>query len=177
VVPAVQHTAGGRVAAYASYEHQRWFAAAGGADPASARLWPLSVDGLVLLASVGLLRTGPHTSRRNRCTLWLAFGLGIAVSLAANIAASPALGWQPILVAGWPPIALLLAVELLAHRSSPDPHPDRPQRQPPNTPSVPAPGRGQRTEHRLWWRVRPSSGCGRTTGANAQPDERRPAPN
>jgi len=26
------------VAAYSSYEHQRWFAAAGGADPASARL-------------------------------------------------------------------------------------------------------------------------------------------
>jgi hypothetical protein len=77
------------------------------------------VDWLVLLASVGLLRTGPHTSRRNCCTLWLAFGLGIAVSLAANIAAAPALGWQPILVAGWPPFALLLAVELLADRPRP----------------------------------------------------------
>jgi hypothetical protein len=37
------------------------------------------------------------------------------VSLAANIAAAPSLGWQPVLVAGWPPVALLLAVELLAH--------------------------------------------------------------
>jgi hypothetical protein len=44
----------------------------------------------------------------------LAFGLGIAVSLAANVAAAPRLAWQPVLVAGWPPVALLLAVELLA---------------------------------------------------------------
>lgn len=28
-------------------------------------------------------------------------------------------GWQPVLVAGWPPVALLLAVELLAHRPRP----------------------------------------------------------
>jgi Protein of unknown function (DUF2637) len=115
------------VAAYSSYEHQRHFAAIGGTDPAAARLWPLSVDGLVLLASVGLLRTGRHTSRRSRCTLWLAFGLGIAVSLAANVAAAPALGWQPILVAGWPPIALLLAVELLAHCPGPGSDQNSPQ--------------------------------------------------
>jgi hypothetical protein len=42
--------------------------------------------------------------------------LGVVVSLAANIASAPSLGWQPVLVAGWPPVALLLAVELLAHR-------------------------------------------------------------
>jgi hypothetical protein len=47
--------------------------------------------------------------------VWLSFWLGIAVSLAANIAAAPTLAWQPVLVAGWPPVALLLAVELLAH--------------------------------------------------------------
>jgi hypothetical protein len=38
------------------------------------------------------------------------------VSLAANIASASTLTWQPVLVAGWPPVALLLAVELLAHR-------------------------------------------------------------
>ncbi|WP_055489766.1 hypothetical protein [Streptomyces sp. TP-A0356] len=42
--------------------------------------------------------------------------MGIAVSLAANIAAAPVLAWRPVLVAGWPPVALLLSVELLAHR-------------------------------------------------------------
>lgn len=104
------------VAAYASYEHQRAFALRGGADPTSAVLWPLSVDGLLVLATVGLLKSG-RASRRVRVAVWSSFLLGIAVSLAANIAAAPTLSWQPVLVAGWPPVALLLAVELLAHRS------------------------------------------------------------
>ncbi|WP_260860193.1 hypothetical protein [Streptomyces cupreus] len=70
----------------------------------------------MLLATVGLLKpTGPRT-RRARGAVWSAFLLGIAVSLAANVAAAPALEWKPVLVAGWPPVALLLSVELLAHR-------------------------------------------------------------
>ncbi|WP_043259348.1 DUF2637 domain-containing protein [Streptomyces hokutonensis] len=105
------------VAAYASYVHQREFALQGGADMVSASLWPLSVDGLLLLATVGLLKpSGAHT-RRARGAVWSAFLLGIAVSLAANVAAAPALEWKPVLVAGWPPVALLLSVELLVHRS------------------------------------------------------------
>jgi hypothetical protein len=104
------------VAAYSSYEHQRTFAVRGGADATSAALWPLSVDGLLLLATVALVKPGQQ-SRRMRVAVWSAFLGCIAVSLAANIAAAPRLAWQPVLVAGWPPIALLLAVELLAHRS------------------------------------------------------------
>jgi hypothetical protein len=104
------------VAAYASYLHQRAFALQGGADATSATLWPLSVDGLLLLVTVGLLTPARHAGRRTRFVVWLAFLLGIAVSLAANIAAAPTLAWQPVLVAGWPPVALLLSVELLAHR-------------------------------------------------------------
>ncbi|WP_406462380.1 DUF2637 domain-containing protein [Streptomyces sp. NBC_01622] len=104
------------VAAYASYVHQGEFALQGGADTVSASLWPLSVDGLLLLAAVGLLKpVAPHT-RRTRGVVWPAFLLGIAVSLAANIAAARALEWKPVLVAGWPPVALLLSVELLVHR-------------------------------------------------------------
>ncbi|MFF9897687.1 DUF2637 domain-containing protein [Streptomyces longispororuber] len=108
------------VAAYASYVHQREFARQGGADPLSAALWPLSVDGLLLLATAGLLRRPREGERRARWALWLAFLLGIAVSLAANIAAAPALAWKPVLVAGWPPVALLLAVELLIPRRRSD---------------------------------------------------------
>ncbi|WP_247695564.1 DUF2637 domain-containing protein [Streptomyces sp. B93] len=104
------------VAAYASYVHQREFALQGGADEVSASLWPLSVDGLLLLATVGLLKPSAGRTRRARGAMWSAFLLGIAVSLAANIAAAPALAWQPVLVAGWPPVALLLSVELLMHR-------------------------------------------------------------
>ena len=103
------------VAAYSSYAHQRHFALDGGADQISAALWPLSVDGLVILASLGLVRAKADTTARARLALWGAFLLGVAVSLAANIAAAPTLGWQPVLVAGWPPLALLLAVELVMH--------------------------------------------------------------
>ncbi|MBC2903667.1 DUF2637 domain-containing protein [Streptomyces cupreus] len=104
------------VAAYASYVHQRKFALQGGADSVSASLWPLSVDGLLLLATVGLLKQSEPRTRRAKWAIWSAFLLGIAVSLAANIAAAPALEWKPVLVAGWPPVALLLSVELLVHR-------------------------------------------------------------
>jgi hypothetical protein len=104
------------VAAYASYQHQRDFALAGGADLTTARLWPLSVDGLLVLSTAGLLRDARRTSSRARIFLWAAFAAGIIVSLAANIATAPSMNWAPILVAGWPPVALLLAVELLGHR-------------------------------------------------------------
>jgi hypothetical protein len=103
------------VAAYASYQHQRAFALHGGADRTSAGLWPLSVDGLLLLSTAALLKTDDGTSNRIRVVSWIAFGLGIGVSLAANIASAPTLAWRPVLVAGWPPVALLLAVELLTH--------------------------------------------------------------
>ena len=104
------------VAAYASYQHQRDFALAGGADVTTARLWPLSVDGLLVLSTAGLLRDGRPKSTRARLTLRAAFAAGIIVSLAANIATAPAMAWAPIQVAGWPPVALLLAVELVSHR-------------------------------------------------------------
>jgi hypothetical protein len=104
------------VAAYASYQHQRGFALAGGADLTTARLWPLSVDGLLVLSTAGLLRDNRRTSLRARYALRAAFASGIIVSLAANIATAPSMTWAPILVAGWPPVALLLAVELLGHR-------------------------------------------------------------
>jgi hypothetical protein len=60
------------VAAYSSFEHQRGFALRGGADSTNAMLWPLSVDGLLLLATVGLLKPGQRT-RRMRIAVWVAF--------------------------------------------------------------------------------------------------------
>lgn len=116
------------VAAYASYQHQRDFALAGGADLTTARLWPLSVDGLLVLSTAGLFRDSGRVSRRARYALRAAFAAGIIVSLAANIATAPAMAWAPILVAGWPPIALLLAVELLGHRQRRD-DVDQPERE------------------------------------------------
>ncbi|MET8983238.1 DUF2637 domain-containing protein [Streptomyces sp. NPDC004539] len=125
------------VAAYASYIHQRDFAVQGGADPVSAALWPLSVDGLLLLSTIGLLKQQDELSRRTRWSIRTAFLLGIAVSLAANIAAAPTMQWKPVLVAGWPPVALLLSVELLIHSPDTPPKPAHPTDRPgPQNPST-----------------------------------------
>lgn len=75
-----------------------------------------SVDGLLVLSTAGLLRDTHRTTRRARLFLWAAFAAGIVVSPAANIATAPSMNWAPILVAGWPPVAPLLAVELIGRR-------------------------------------------------------------
>ncbi|MFK0018708.1 DUF2637 domain-containing protein [Streptomyces sp. NPDC090798] len=64
--------------------HQRAFALQGGADATSAALWPLSLDGLLLLATVGLLKPTGHIGRRARATVWRALLLGVGVSPTAN---------------------------------------------------------------------------------------------
>ncbi|WP_369188691.1 DUF2637 domain-containing protein [Streptomyces sp. R08] len=62
-------------AAYASYVHQRQFALQGGADRAGASLWPLSVDGLLLLATVGLLNpVAPRASSKSHDVVRLPLG-------------------------------------------------------------------------------------------------------
>ncbi|QDN84182.1 DUF2637 domain-containing protein [Streptomyces sp. S1A1-7] len=57
--------------------HQRAFALQGGADATSTALWPLSLEGLLLLATVGLLKPTGHVGRRAHGTMWRAFVLGI----------------------------------------------------------------------------------------------------
>lgn len=96
-------------AAYASYRHGRDFALRFGADAATAAIWPLIVDGLLTTATVELWRQ----SDGRRWAAWTAFGFGISLSLCANIGSAPRLTVFSIVVAACPPLALLLAVELL----------------------------------------------------------------
>ncbi|AXB44497.1 DUF2637 domain-containing protein [Amycolatopsis albispora] len=98
-------------AAYASYRHGRDFALRFGSDHTTAAIWPLIVDGLLIIATVELWK-GP-AKQTGRWAAWLAFTLGISLSLCANIAAAPHLSVFAIAVAACPPLALLLAVELL----------------------------------------------------------------
>ncbi len=99
-------------AAYASYRHGREFALRFGADEATAAIWPLIVDGLLTTATVELWKTG-HSRAGGRWAAWLAFVFGICLSLCANVAAAPELSVFAVAVAACPPLALLLAVELL----------------------------------------------------------------
>lgn len=99
-------------AAYASYRHGREFALRFGADETTAAIWPLIVDGLLTTSTVELWKTG-HGGGRWKA--WLAFAFGIVLSLCANVAAAPELSVFAVAVAACPPLALLLAVELLNH--------------------------------------------------------------
>lgn len=102
-------------AAYASYRHGREFALRFGADPTTAAIWPLIVDGLLTMATVELWKSSRGRHAGGRWAAWLAFTLGICLSLCANIAAAPELSVFAVAVAACPPLALLLAVELLNH--------------------------------------------------------------
>jgi len=101
-------------AAYASYRHGREFALRFGADEATAAIWPLIVDGILTTATVELWKTTGHGRRAGgRWAAWLSFVFGIVLSLCANVAAAPELSVFAVAVAACPPLALLLAVELL----------------------------------------------------------------
>ncbi|GAA5151716.1 DUF2637 domain-containing protein [Pseudonocardia eucalypti] len=96
-------------AAYASYRHGQAFALRFSGDATTAAIWPLIVDGLLTTATVELWKPG----RAGRWRAWLAFLVGVGLSLCANIASAPELSAFAIAVAACPPLALLLAVELL----------------------------------------------------------------
>ena len=97
-------------AAFASYRHGQAFALRFGADPTTAAIWPLIVDGLLTAATVELWKPGRGGGRWRA---WLAFLFGVGLSLCANIASAPHLSAFSVAVAACPPVALLLAVELL----------------------------------------------------------------
>jgi len=108
------------VAAYMSYGHLRAVAESQGEDAAA--LFPISVDGLIVAASLVLLvqRRG---GQPGGALPWAGLALGIAATIAGNIASA-----EPTtlarMVAAWPPIAFALSYEFLLTLLRPaDPRP------------------------------------------------------
>ncbi len=99
------------IAAVVSYRHMRAVAILHGEDPTNAAVIPLSVDGLIIAASMTMLAD----SRAHRHRSWLAYALltlASAASLAANVMhAQPDLAAR--VIAAWPSAALIGAYELL----------------------------------------------------------------
>ncbi|MGY6651471.1 DUF2637 domain-containing protein [Amycolatopsis sp. TRM77291] len=111
-------------AAYASYRHGRDFALQFGADHTTAAIWPLIVDGLLTIATVELWKPADTDRTQGHWTAWLTFVFGISLSLCANVGSTPDLSILGVTVAACPPLALILAVELLnralkRHRAEP----------------------------------------------------------
>jgi hypothetical protein len=102
-----------------SYSHMRQLAQDHGQAGWHAHAFPLSVDGVEIVASLVLL-ADRQAGRRSGWLPWAALAAGTAGSLAANIATAHP---DPVsrLIAGWPALALLIAVKLLSgilHRQS-----------------------------------------------------------
>ncbi len=102
------------VAAAASYSHMHALALEAG-EGTMARVLPLSVDGLVVAATMALL-SARRANRAAGALPWLALFLGLGASLAANVAAAePTVVGR--LVAAWPPVALALSFEMLLRQT------------------------------------------------------------
>jgi hypothetical protein len=98
------------VAAAVSFMHMHELAARAG-EGWRAWLVPLAIDGLVVAASMTMV-VRRRAGKPAGWLPWTSLTLGLTASLAANIAAAdPTLIGRS--VAAWPPIALLLAYELL----------------------------------------------------------------
>jgi hypothetical protein len=102
------------IAGYASYWHQVHVALAAGERTELAHVIPLSVDGVLVVASVCMV----DARREGRKPSWqtkVGFAAGIAASVGANVMSA-----QPTtlgrLVAAWPALALLLVVEMLSSK-------------------------------------------------------------
>src|SRR5262245_15938937 len=100
------------IAAWSSYRHMVTVALNVGEHPDVAYVLPLSVDGMLVVASMAMV----DDRRAGRTVRWsarVAFAGGVIGSVAANIsAAQNTLGAR--FVAAWPALALLLTVEVLS---------------------------------------------------------------
>ena len=98
-------------AAVVSYSHIYGLGRDHGQDGTAARLLPLSVDGLILAASLVLL----HETRNDRDAPALArfmLWLGIGATIGANIAYGAGYGLLGALISAWPAVAFIGSVEI-----------------------------------------------------------------
>ena len=100
------------VAAVASYEHAYDLVRAYGEAGWTARLVPLTVDGLIYASSMVVLDSARRRVPVPGLARWM-LGLGIAATLAANVAHALGHGLTGAAVAAWPAIALVRSYELL----------------------------------------------------------------
>jgi len=100
------------VAAYISYWHAYAVVRAYGGSGVTALPEPATIDGLVYASSMVLLYAARHRLPVPRLARWM-LALGIAASLAANVAQGWSHGLVGALVAAWPAVALIGSYELL----------------------------------------------------------------
>lgn len=100
------------IAAIVSYTHIVRVSLTHGQSALDARLMPISVDGLIVAASLSMFYAG-----RNRLPVpnlaRFALALGIGSTIAVNCLYGIAHGWLGAVLSAWPAISFIVAVELL----------------------------------------------------------------
>src|SRR5450756_93852 len=99
-------------AAAVSYEHAYALVRAHGEVGWTARLVPLTVDGLIYASSMVMLDSARRKVPVPALARWL-LGLGIAATLASNVVHGLGHGSAGAVVAAWPAVALVGSYELL----------------------------------------------------------------
>lgn len=98
-------------AAVVSYSHIYDLARLHGQSGTAARLLPLSVDGLIVAASLVAL----HEARKGRkapARAWLMLGLGVAATVAANVLYGLRFGPVGAVISAWPAVSFVGTVEM-----------------------------------------------------------------
>jgi hypothetical protein len=101
------------VAAYISYWHAYAVVREYGENGVTALLEPATIDGLVYASSMVILYAARHRLSVPGLARWM-LALGIAASLAVNVAQGWSHGVVGAVVAAWPAVALVGSYELLA---------------------------------------------------------------
>lgn len=110
------------IAAWGSYRHMADVATIAGQPIEVASTLPLSVDGMLLVATLAMADDKAN-GRKPRSWARFAFWLGATISVAANIASTVVHnGPNPLSigVAAWAPIALLVVTEIMAKPGVPN---------------------------------------------------------
>jgi hypothetical protein len=119
------------VAAFISYRHAFELVRSHGESGTTARLVPLTVDGLIWAASMVILDANRRSRRVPRLAGW-SLGIGIVATISANLAHGMGHGPVGALVSAWPALALVGSYELLMmlirteHTATAGPPPDVP---------------------------------------------------
>ncbi|HZN76042.1 MAG TPA: DUF2637 domain-containing protein [Micromonosporaceae bacterium] len=132
------------IAAWGSYRHMLDVASQAGQPIEVAATLPLSVDGMLLCATLAM-GDDKANGRNPRTWARFAFWLGAVISVSANIASTVVhRGIDPLSigVAAWAPIALLVVTEIMARPGKPRPVEDA-------TDTAPAPTKPRTPKDRL----------------------------
>ncbi len=99
-------------AAVVSYSHIYDLGHAHGQSGTAARLLPLSVDGLIVAASLVMLQEA-RRGHRAPALARLMLGLGVAATVSANVAYGAVFGVTGAVISAWPAVAFIGSAELL----------------------------------------------------------------